>query len=200
MFYLWKYYRKNVEESEKIYAKKEQDFFTAKEKLSEAEHKVKLGIEAFEKKDEELTETKSKISELEKSLKFTSTCSEFSPEIASAVEYLTQNNKTTLYSSGMHMWFLLNIWQDRVPAHSHLWHPQTTKDVFTAQSFLYFIYVVFSLLGRVIDGFITKIFARKYQLHLTRWSKVKMTSFYSFLAFKLKNLFRQLFTTTNFSK
>jgi hypothetical protein len=50
LFYFGKYNRKNIEELEKLYQRKEEDFLAAKEKLSETKHKVKLEIEAFKNK------------------------------------------------------------------------------------------------------------------------------------------------------
>ncbi len=123
MFYFRKYYKKNIEELEKLYREKEEDVLAAKESHeheAEAEHDVELKIKAFENKEKELATAKTRIRELERRFPSTNACSKLLPEIASVVEYLEQNNNTALYSPVMHVWFLSNLWWNTIPAHSCL--------------------------------------------------------------------------------
>jgi len=66
LFYFGKYNRKNIEELEKLYQRKEEDFLAAKEKLSETKHKVKLEIEAFKNKKRNWQQLKEKLGNLKK--------------------------------------------------------------------------------------------------------------------------------------
>jgi len=147
-----------------------------------------------------LLAAKRRIKELKRTVQSTSTCSELSPELASLVEYLAQNNDTALYSPIMQIWFLSNIWSNQVPAHSYLWHPQTTGDLLTSQPSLNLLWVLFCLVVRLFNSCIAKKIAQKFQIHLTPLSNITVISFHSFLSFKLKDCFGQLFTVANFLK
>ncbi len=173
MFYFRKYYKKNIEELEKLYCEKEEDVLTAQESLLEAEHDVELKIKAFENKEKELATAKRRIRELERRFQSTNACSKLPPEIASVVEYLEQNNNTALYSPVIHVWFLSKLWWNTIPAHSRLWHPLSSGDLFTSQPGFYLLWVIFGLLVRLLHGCIAKKVAQKVQIYPMPGSKVK---------------------------
>jgi hypothetical protein len=60
-------------------------------------------------------------------------CQPSNPELSSLIDYLNENNYSTIYSSSSNFKFLWNIWTNNIPPHSSYWHPQSYAQWLEAQ-------------------------------------------------------------------
>jgi hypothetical protein len=108
-------------------------------------------------------------------------CQPSNPELSSLIDYLNENNYSTIYSSSSNFKFLWNIWTNNIPPHSSYWHPQTYAQWLEAQPGNSTFGVLFALLLKLVDSGLAKRLAKKYKVNPSAWGYVKMTQFHFFL-------------------
>jgi hypothetical protein len=102
-------------------------------------------------------------------------CQPSNPELSSLIDYLNENNYSTIYSSSSNFKFLWNIWTNNIPPHSSYWHPQSYAQWLEAQPGNATFGVLFALLVKLLDSGLAKRLAKKYKVNPSAWGKVKMT-------------------------
>jgi hypothetical protein len=97
------------------------------------------------------------------------------PELSSLIDYLNENNLSTIYGPATNFKFLWNILSSKIPPHSTFWHPQSFTEWCEAQPGNSLFGVLLALLGRLIDSGLAKRISRKYKVNPSKWGNVKMT-------------------------
>jgi hypothetical protein len=110
------------------------------------------------------------------------------PELSSLIDYLNENNLSTIYGPAANFKFLWNILSSKIPPHSTFWHPQSFTEWCEAQPGNSLFGVLLALLGRLIDSGLAKRISRKYKVNPSKWGNVKMTQVSLFFSVTLNTL------------
>ncbi len=94
------------------------------------------------------------------------------PELSSLIDYLNENNLSTIYGPAANFKFLWNILSSNIPPHSTFWHPQSFTEWCEAQPGNSLFGVLLALLGRLIDSGLAKRISRKYKVNPSKWGNV----------------------------
>jgi len=95
------------------------------------------------------------------------------PEFSSLIDFLNKENYPT--SFGCNFKFLINIWANNIPPHSHRWHPQSTWEWVENQPGICWPGVVVALIFKLMDRGLASKIARKYKIKPSCMGKVQMT-------------------------
>jgi len=95
------------------------------------------------------------------------------PEFSSLIDFLNKENYPT--SFGCNFKFLINIWANNIPPHSHRWHPQSTWEWVENQPGICWPGVVVALIFKLMDSGLASKIARKYKIKPSCMGKVQMT-------------------------